>query len=177
MASPTPTGYFWECPNCRTPNAAGSRQCRACGAANPSGPAPAKPAAQQPPPVQPTQPLTPPPATTHWTVSQPKNRGCWRWGCWGCLVVFALFVGVLVVGVVFVNQAVDQIRSDVDTQQEFIDDIPTVRSCATLWSYVAFSQEIIAGNGFTDEGFYGTPYGEQLGEAAEARLDRLGCKG
>jgi hypothetical protein len=92
-------------------------------------------------------------------------------------VAFALFVGVLVVGVVFVNQAVDQIRSDVDTQQEFIDDIPTVRSCATLWSYVAFSQEIIAGNGFTDEGFYGTPFGEQLGEAAEARLDRLGCKG
>ena len=73
-----------------------------------------------------------------------------------------------------INRTIDDIMVS-DRQQEILEDIPTVSSCDTLRSYVAFSQEIVAGDGATDEGFYGTPYGERLGEAAEAQLDRLRC--
>ena len=69
MSGPVPTGYFWECPNCRTPNTAGSQLCRACGQAAPVAlrPAPSESAAPPTPAsgvassAAATPPTSPPP--------------------------------------------------------------------------------------------------------------------
>lgn len=96
---PAPTGYFWQCPNCRKSNAAGMQTCRSCGTLNPSSApraaAPQQAAPQQAAPLrQPPPSLDPPGGDEASTGPPPVEDGDTRVRRWTAIIGPLVGIGI-----------------------------------------------------------------------------------